>query len=99
MNQRQASTAVLLHQRERRAADLFGADAETLREPAYERGLSSAQVADQEQHGPRRERRGELASDIGGFVLRMRGDRHHRFNVLTPSRSRPSTTPRRSSRA
>ena len=50
MEQRQASAAVLLHQRERRAADILVACAEAPRDTAYERRLARAKVTVEEQH-------------------------------------------------
>ena len=49
VNQRHASATVLLHQRERRAADVFGRDAKAFSEPANEGRLPCSQVANQQE--------------------------------------------------
>ncbi len=56
MNERDAAAPILLHQRERRAAHFFRRDFQPFREPANQRRLARAEIADQQDDGAGRER-------------------------------------------
>ena len=76
VKQRQTSATVLLHQRERRAADVFRLNTQPLGQAAHQRGLPCSEIADQQEHRSRLERRCELAAHVSGLVLGVRRDRH-----------------------
>src|SRR5215813_2468640 len=76
VNERDAPAAILLHQGEGRTAHLFGRDAQTFGQTAYERGLPSAEIADEQHDGARLERRCQLPPDLACLRFRLSGDGH-----------------------
>ena len=67
VNERDAPATILLHQGEGRTAHIFGRDAQTLGQTAYERGLPSAEIADEQNDGAGLERGCELPPDVACF--------------------------------
>src|SRR6185295_16366896 len=76
VQEREPAAPILLNQRERRTAHVLRADAKALCETADKRRLPGAQVADEQDDGPRQELNGQLAPDGGGFGLGTGGDGH-----------------------
>src|SRR5262249_5971527 len=67
VDERDPAAAVLLHQRERRAAHLFGRDAEALGQSAHERGLPCTEIADEQHDGAWLEALTQAGADVARF--------------------------------
>src|SRR6185436_10206875 len=80
--QRQPAAAVFLHQRERRAADLFARNAEALGQPLHERGLAGTEIAVQQHDVPSRQLVGEFAAGSNG--VGFPGARHRSHSRMVP---------------
>ena len=76
MIQRQPAAAILVDQRERRAADLVRIDAEALGQAAHERRLAGAEVPGQQQHVAGLESQRQLARDGARFFFGVREATH-----------------------
>ena len=74
VEQRQPPAAVLLDQREGRAADLVAIDTQAFREPSHQRGLPCSEIAVQQHDVAGLQRAGEIVPDGRGFLFGMGGD-------------------------
>ena len=69
VHQRQASAAVFVHERERRAGHFIWIDAEPAGKASHEDGLAGSEIARQQDDGARRQRRAQARRDQARFVF------------------------------